>query len=232
MKRLLIVEDDYITRTLLKEVLANDGYEVHTSSDAPEALVWLKRNGLPHLALVDLGLPSMHGFELCKDIKKMGDVPIVILTGDGSRQTVIAGIREYADDFITKPFDVEEVILRIRRVLSRVGDHSFAQSPVTVIDNHLSIDFPNQRIMIDGQAIELTPTEAGLLYHLVRNKGKIVTPETLMARVWPNEPVNPETLRVHMSRLRRKVSPGKDTPKYIYTERELGYSFRLGDEAY
>ncbi len=229
-KHLLIIEDDFVTRTLLREVLEKAGYQVSSVSDAPEALTMLQQQGLPHLVLVDLGLPSMHGFALSERIKRMGDVPIIIITGDDSQEAVVYGIQKYAEDYITKPFNVDEVVARIQRVLSRFADYSYAQAPVMVIDQHLSIDFPRSRIVLDGQPSPLTPIETNLLYILVRNQGRIVSPDMLMARVWPNDEVFEETLRVHMHRLRRKLQPSNDQWQYIRTERGSGYSFAVPDD--
>jgi len=229
-KNLLVVEDDFVTRTFLKDVLENAGYTVNTATDGPEALKLLQRQGLPHLILLDLGLPTMHGFAVSEQIKRMGDVPIIILTGDDSKQAVVHGIRQFADDYITKPFVVEEVLARIERVLSRISDFGYATEPLTVIDPSLSIDFANSRIVLDGHTVDLTPTEASLLHNLVRRKGRVVSAEYLMARVWPGEDVQAETLRVHMYRLRRKLSHAKSNTQYIYTEREQGYSFRAVEE--
>ncbi len=229
-KRLLIIEDDFVTRTLLREVLEKAGYQVSSVSDAPEALTLLQQQGLPHLVLVDLGLPSMHGFALSERIKRMGDVPIIFITGDASHEAVVYGLQKYAEDYITKPFDVEEVAARVHRVLSRFADYSYAQAPVMVIDKHLSIDFPRSRIVLDGQPTPLTPIETNLLHILVRNQGRIVSPETLMARVWPNVEVFAETLRVHMHRLRRKLQSNNCRAPYIRTERGIGYTFSVPDE--
>lgn len=229
-KRLYVVEDDYVTRTFLRDVLENAGYTVLTAADGPEALKLLQRQGLPHLILLDLGLPTMHGFAVSEQIKRMGDVPIIILTGDDSKQAVVHGIRQYAEDYITKPFVVEEVLARIERVLSRITDFSYAKTPLMAIDSALSIDFANGQIILDGRTIDLTPIETTLLHNLVRSKGRIVSVEYLLARVWPGEDMQSETLRVHMHRLRRKLHREKGKNQYIYTEREQGYSFRVLEE--
>jgi DNA-binding response OmpR family regulator len=227
-KRLLIVEDDSVTRKLLQQVLEQEGYQVLIARDGSEALDILQQQGLPHLILLDLGLPGMHGFTFSERVKRMGDVPIIILTGDSSEEAVIQGIQRYAEDYITKPFNVREVVARIQRVLSRISDYSYAQSPVLVIDSHLSIDFAHNRINLDGREMPLTPTEANLLSVLLRNKGRIVSPTTLIARAWPNEEVYEDTLRVHMHRLRRKLEAGQS--QYIRTERGAGYAFCFPDD--
>jgi DNA-binding response OmpR family regulator len=226
-KRLLIVEDDNVTRKLLQQVLKEAGFQVMAVGDASGALTALQQEGLPHLVILDLGLPGMDGFELSEHIKRMGDVPIIILTGNSDEAAKIHGIERYADDYITKPFNVKEIVARIQRVLSRINDFSYAQGRVTSVDTHLSIDFASNRAWLDGQDITLTPIETNLLQILLRNKGQVVSPETLLARVWPNEEVYEETLRVHMSRLRRKLHPITDQQQYIYTERGAGYTFHV-----
>ncbi len=225
-KRLLIVEDDGVTRKLLRQVLLEAGYQVTAVGDASGALTSLQQEGLPHLVILDLGLPGMDGFALSERIKRMGDVPIIILSGNNTDEAKIFGLEQYADDYITKPFNTKEVVVRIQRVLSRITDYSYAQGRVVSIDDHLSVDFASNRIIRDGQDIPLTPIEANLLMILLRQKGQIVSPDTLISRVWPNEEVYEETLRVHMHRLRKKLQENPEQDQYILTERGVGYSFR------
>jgi DNA-binding response OmpR family regulator len=229
-KRLLIVEDDSVTRNLLTQVLEQAGFQVTAVRDGSEALTSLQQQGLPHLILLDLGLPGMHGFQLSERIKRMGDVPIVILTGDTNEDHVIQGIQKYAEDYITKPFNVREVTARIQRVLSRIGDYSYAQEPITQVDNNLAIDFANNRLLVDGEEVVLTPTETSLLSVLIRNRGHFVTLANLIARVWPNEEVYEETLRVHIARLRNKLHRGSQQTQYILTERGVGYAFYFPED--
>ena len=229
-KRLLIIEDDSITRKLLQQVLQQAGYNVTAVADASGALTTLRQDGLPHLILLDLGLPGMDGFTLSDHIKRMGDVPIIVLSGNSNEDVKTAGIERFADDYITKPFNAKEVVARIQRVLSRINDYSYAQGPVTTVDERLSIDFASNRAWLDGQEVALTPIETNLLMILLRNKGQIVSAETLLARVWPNEEVYEETLRVHMSRLRSKLKSDDKQARYIYTERGAGYTFHLLEE--
>ncbi len=229
-KRLLIVEDDPTTRMMLHDLLEGEGYHVTSFGDAPEALDHVRRNGLPHLIIVDLGLPSYNGFELSRRLKQMGDVPIVILSGDSSVESRVAGIEKYAEDYIVKPFNHREVIARVARILSRFVDQSYAREPLISIDSHLSIDFANGVLLRDNERIPLTPIEANLLYLLVGNRGKVVSAEALMARAWHNEEVFEETLRVHMHRLRRKLQPDAQGFQYIRNERGVGYRFITEEE--
>jgi DNA-binding response OmpR family regulator len=221
-KKLLVVEDDYVTRALLRNVFEQEGYAVAVTSDAPEALDYLTMHGLPHLVLVDLGLPSMHGFDLCRRIKRLGDVPIIILTGNTTAESATEAIRNYAEDYVRKPFNIDEIVARVQRVLSRLHTDSYT---ILTIDDHLAIDFPNSRLTIDGQANPLTPIESNLLYLLINNRGRVVGIETLMQRVWANEEVYEETVRVHMHRLRGKLRGKNGGYTYIRTVRGEGYAF-------
>jgi DNA-binding response OmpR family regulator len=225
-RRILIVEDDLPMRKLLEAVLQEAGFEVTAAADGSSALDVLQSNGLPHLVVLDLGLPGMDGFALSERIKRMGDVPIVILSGDTSDESKIRGIQNYAEDYITKPFNVKEVLARIQRILSRITDTSYANGPMLAVDGNLTVDFANNRVLLGGEEVTLTPTETNLLHVLVRNQGQIVSASTLIARVWPNEEVYEETLRVHMHRLRRKIEHQAGN-QYIHTERGAGYSFHL-----
>jgi DNA-binding response OmpR family regulator len=172
----------------------------------------------------------MHGFELSERIKRMGDVPIVILTADNSDDLRIQGMEDFAEDFIGKPFHNREVLARIQKILSRISDYSYADSPVNTIDSRLSVDLPHKRIILDGQENSLTPTEAKLLHVLLRAGGNFVTTDTLIARALPSKMVSEESLRVHMSRLRDKIQP-KNERQYIHTERGLGYAFIPPDDS-
>ncbi|HRE46590.1 MAG TPA: response regulator transcription factor [Aggregatilineales bacterium] len=222
-KRILIVEDDLVTQTLLREILEREGFNTNAVGDGPDALAHLQRSGLPELILIDLGLPTMHGFELCRRVKRMGDIPIMILTGDTSPQTATEGLHDYAEDYIRKPFDVDEVVARIKRVLSRLsGDGS---SPLEIIDSALTIDFVNNRVIVDQTPVLLSPIETNLLYILYRNRGRLVSNEALMARVWGEDDLH-ESLRVHIHRLRKKLE-GKTKRDYILTERGYGYLFAV-----
>lgn len=228
--RLLVVEDDYPTRELTRNVLEKAGYIVSTVSDGPEALKKIEQQGLPSLLLLDLGLPSMHGFEVAARVKKMADVPIIILTGIADKKYVIQGLREYADDYITKPFDTDEMLARVQRVLSRVGPSPHPAQPLILVDDHLALDFAGSRVVLDGETNSLTPTESAILSVLYRHKGQVVANETLMARVWPGEEVFEDRLRVHVFRLRAKLRSPVSGETYIVTERGVGYVFAVPNE--
>lgn len=227
-KRLLIVDDDPQLLRLLKDTFEAESYQVTVVTDAPDALAYIQAAGLPHLVLIDLDLPSMHGHQLSERLKAMGDVPIIFITGTGDPATIADSLRRYADDYVVKPISVAELLARVARVLSRIVDFSYVQSPVIPIDEGLAVDFGHRRLLKHGRAIPLTPTEAALLHILMRNQGRVVPSETLIARVWPTTEVYEDTLRVHVHRLRRKLEEDIHRPAYIHTERGMGYRFAVG----
>jgi len=139
----------------------------------------------------------------------------------------VQGLRKYAEDFIVKPFELRELEARIQVVLARMPSLDYASEPIIHIDDHLSIDFAHNRIVVSGKSYTLTPTESILLHVLLRRAGQVVENRTLTARVWPTEEVYEDTLRVHMHRLRRKLESDSHHPHYIRTERGVGYMFTV-----
>jgi DNA-binding response OmpR family regulator len=225
--RVLFVEDDSAIRKLVSDYLTAHGYTVTAFSDGPEALENVKKNGLPHLALIDLTLPTMHGFDLSGKIKAMADVPIIFVTSTGDTDTIVQGLKKYAEDFIVKPFELRELEARVQVVLARMPSLDYASQPIIPIDDALSIDFAHNRIILNEKSIGLTPTESILLYVLLHNAGRVVENRMLIARVWPSDDVFEDTLRVHMHRLRRKLETDSHHPHYIRTERGVGYMFTI-----
>ncbi|MGQ9888919.1 MAG: response regulator transcription factor [Aggregatilineales bacterium] len=225
--KVLVVEDDFNINKLITDYMSAQGYEVIGFADGPEALDHVRDNGLPHIALIDLSLPTTHGFELSGRLKTMGDVPIIFVTSTSDTETIVQGLKRYADDFIVKPFDLRELEARVQTVLSRMPSLDYASQPVVVVDDNLSVDFAHNRITVAGKTHTLTPTESILLHLLMRNAGRVVENRLLIARVWPSEDVYEDTLRVHMHRLRRKLEADSHHPHYIRTERGIGYIFMV-----
>jgi DNA-binding response OmpR family regulator len=223
--RILIVDDDAMAREILKRILEHAGYEVMTAGSGPEALRKL-HEGIPHLVVVDLMMPEMDGFELCRRIKSHLDVPIVILSAVAAIESKVEGLQMYAEDYIVKPFEKEELVARVQRVLRRYGESAGVEQPEVVIDQELQINFVQHWARVKGQQVTLTPTESKLLFLLVRNAGRVVTNETLLAKAWAgDEEAYEEGLRVHISRLRSKIETNPSKPVYIQTKRGVGYKF-------
>jgi len=224
-QRILAVDDDPFIRTLLVETLAWEGYQMLTARSGEEALKVIHREGLPHLAIVDINMPGISGLELCQSIHTYADLPIIMLTAVNEEETVVRSIKSFAEDYINKPFRPRELVARVQRVLRRVGDLSYGAGLLTEVDDHLSIDFAHQRAILDGQEVCLTATETKLLYVLVRSTGRFVTTAFILRRLWPMEERFEDALRVHVHRLRRKIEPDPREPRYIVTERGVGYCF-------
>ena len=225
LQRILVVDDDPAILRLVRDKLDHAGFEVWTAASGQEALDVISHRGLPHLAVVDILMPGMDGFELCQRVQEFSDLPVIMLTAVDEEETVIRGIEHFAEDYITKPFSPRELVARVQRVLRRIGDFAYALDPVTQVDVHLTVDFAHQRAFVDGQAIDLTPTETKILYILMRNAGRTVTNSFLLRRLWPLEQVFEDTLRVHIHRLRKKIEQNPSAPRYIVTERGMGYRF-------
>ncbi len=225
-KRLLIVDDDEDTLYLLQELFELENYQVTTCRTAFEALSDIQANGLPHLALIDLDLPDLKGFELSARIKAIGDVPLIFVTGNDDERTVVDGLRHYADDYMVKPVRNAELVARVKRVLSRMPSFDYVQPPVLIVDDWLSIDFGRNRLLVGDRVEVLTRIESALLHNLIRSAGRVVRSDILIARVWPAGEVYEDTLRVHLHRLRQKIEKDPGNPRYIQTERGVGYCFR------
>jgi DNA-binding response OmpR family regulator len=225
IQRILAVDDDPKIRRLVELKLDHAGFEVRTAASGQEALDIIAQHGLPHLAIVDIMMPGMSGFEFCEAVQEFSDLPVIMLTAVDDEDMVIQGIERFAEDYIIKPFSPRELLARVQRVLRRIGDFAYTLEPVTQVDDRLGVDFAHQQATVDGQSIDLTPTETKILYILMRNAGRTVTTDFLLRRLWPLEEVFEDTLRVHVHRLRQKIEANPRKPRYIITERGLGYRF-------
>lgn len=230
-QRILIVEDDPEMRQLIAKKLYNVGYETQVANSAEAALQLLEQTGLPHLAIVDINMPGMSGLEFCETVQQFSDLPVIMVTAVKDVETMIKAIEKYAEDYVIKPFNLSELVVRIQRVLRRIGDFSYTTGAQVKVDEHLTISFAQKRLTIDNFSIELTPTESKLLYILWRNAGRVVTTQFLLGRVWPDQEVYEDTLRVHMHRLRQKVTSRQERHQYIVTERGQGYRFVVNKTA-
>jgi DNA-binding response OmpR family regulator len=222
----LAVDDNLYTLRIVQHALEQAGFTVLTAVSGEDALAIMSREGLPHLAVVDIHMPpGMSGFEFCRTVHQFSDLPVVMLTAVNEENTIIEGLDEHAEDYIIKPFSPAELIARVKRVLRRMGDFSYTMEPLTRVDSHLTINFPERKAFVDNKPISLTPTETKLLYILMRNAGKTVSTEFIIRRIWPLEPAYEDRLHVHMHRLRRKIER-KSHPRYIVSERGAGYIFQ------
>jgi DNA-binding response OmpR family regulator len=223
--RVLVVDDDPSILRLVSDKLEYAGFEVLTAGSGEAALAMIESRGLPHLAIVDINMPGIDGFEFCSRVLRFSDLPIIILTAVDEEETVIRAIELFAEDYVTKPFSPRELVARVSRVLRRIGDFAYCLESVTRVDDRLAVDFVGQRALVDGEPVDLSPTEAKILYLLMRNAGRTVSSGHLLRRVWPLEEVFEDALRVNVHRLRKKIGLNPAGLPYIVTERGVGYTF-------
>ena len=196
-----------------------------SAASAEDADEVVSRQGLPHLALVDILLPGVDGLTFARRIQEWSDLPIIMLTSVDEEETVVRAIETFAEDYVRKPFKARELVARVERVCRRIGDFGYTLQPVIRVDERLSVDFAHQRVTVDDKAVPLTATESKLLYVLMRQAGKPVGTDFLLRRLWPSEEVFEDALRVHVHRLRGKIEPTPGRPRYVLTERGTGYCF-------
>ena len=220
---LLVVDDDPDILSSLSIHLRADGYRVLQARGGKEALGVLERE-LPALAIVDLMMPGMDGFETSRRIKRRADIPILVLTAVDSEETKVRAIELYADDYLTKPFSYAELAARVGRILRRAWP---AGPPASTerVDGDLTLDFAAQTAAIGGEARKLTPTEARLLHLLYANAGRILPNELILDRIWPDAEGEMSYLWEYIRRLREKLGDDPAHPRYIASERGIGYTF-------
>ncbi len=224
-KRILVVDDEPRMRRFVRMNLDLEGYEV---LEADNGLIALEkvRDDMPDLVLLDVAMPEMDGFETLERIREVSAVPVIMLTVKNDEADRIKGLDLGADDYVTKPFSLRELLSRIRAVLRRVEPAKASVEEPLVIDEDLQIDFPRRTVIARGEPIKLRPTEYRLLLHLVENAGWIVPQETLLSKVWgPEYRDDNQLLRLYITYLRKKIEPDPANPKYILTERGVGYQF-------
>lgn len=222
-QRILVVDDAADTRLILSLRLQREGYVVYTAESGVDAIEIIRREGLPNLVLLDIMMPDMDGFAVASELRRMGDIPIIFLSALSDVETKVEGLTLYAEDYVTKPFALAELLARIRRILLRAGaDQSL--EPELIIDDHLRINFAKQYAVVGNQQITLTPTENRILNILYNNRGRVLSPGFLLAKAWdPVRKGSVESLWVHMRRLRSKIEPDPDNPRYVVTVRGQGY---------
>jgi two-component system KDP operon response regulator KdpE len=224
-KLVLVVDDEPRMVTFMRMNLELEGMRVATAGNGREAVDHV-RDDMPDVVLLDVMMPVMDGFEALQRIRQFSQVPVLILTAKDDEADRVRGLELGADDYIGKPFSHRELVSRIRAVLRR----HYAPPPVpqtTVhIDDRLSIDFARREVLVDGQRVNLRPTEYRLLYHLVQNAGYVQTHEMLLTKVWgPEYREESHYLRLYITYLRQKIEADPAHPKYILTERGVGYRF-------
>jgi DNA-binding response OmpR family regulator len=223
---ILAADDDPQILRLIARNLQLEDYDVVTATDGQEALERLEAQKFD-LAILDVMMPKLDGFTVCARVREFSSVPIIMVTARGQDQDKIHGLDLGADDYLTKPFSVEELLARVRSVLRRsqfaANNEGQNVRPVVVMGG-LSIDFAQHRVTVDEQEIELTPIEYRLLAYLAQNAGRVVTQDLLLEHVWGEEYIGEShLLQVNMNRLRRKIEADPAHPRYIITKMGVGY---------
>ena len=223
--KILAVDDEQRMVRFIQLNLEQDGFEVITAYNGKDALEQV-RTQLPDLILLDIMMPDINGFEVLKKIREVNNVPVIMLTAKGEEDDRIQGLELGADDYITKPFSPRELVSRIRAVLRRTKSFTDDQVDLIKVDERLTIDFSRREVWVEGQKVDLRPTEYRLLYHLVQNAGWVNTHEQLLSKVWGFEYQDePHYVRLYVNYLRKKIEQDPSNPKYILTERGVGYRF-------
>jgi two-component system KDP operon response regulator KdpE len=220
--RVLVVDDESQITRVLRTVLTSQGYEVRTAADGDSALVTF-REWRPEIVITDLFMPHMDGVELCKRIRALSNVPIIVLSVKGEERTKVEALDSGADDYVTKPFGIDELLARVRAALRRSG----GDTDTTAIDaGDFKVDLDSRRVHARGNEVRLTPKEFDLFVYMARHPNRVISHRTLLEAVWGEaSQEQPEYLRVFMGQLRKKLEPDPSNPRYLVTEPWVGYRF-------
>ena len=224
--KVLVVDDDPALLPLIVNTFAREGYEVYSASDGKEALREFFANH-PDLVILDIMMPRMDGWETCRRIREVSEVPIIMLTARGQEEDVVRGLDYGADDYLTKPFSIKVLLAHARAVLRRAALPPLGEEEAsTYADDYLTMDFRERRVTVDGELIKLTPTEYRLLAYLVHNDGRWLTFREILQNVWGWEYQDDvDYVRVYVWHLRQKLEADPKNPQYIQTETGVGYRF-------
>jgi DNA-binding response OmpR family regulator len=224
-RRILVVEDEERMVRFIRLNLEYDGFQVSEALNGVEAINKI-RNVLPDLILLDVMLPDIDGFEVLRMIREISNVPVIMLTAKGEEDDRVRGLEMGADDYMTKPFSPRELVSRVKAVLRRTETAAGGTHGLIEVDERLKLDFDRREVWVDGELVNLRPTEYRLLYHLVKNAGWVVTHDQLLTKVWGYEYRDePHYVRLYINYLRKKIEEDPANPRYILTERGVGYRF-------
>jgi two-component system, OmpR family, KDP operon response regulator KdpE len=222
--RVLVVDDEPQIRRALRANLVAREFDVDSAGTGEEALMLAARHH-PDAVILDLGLPGMDGIEVVRDLRGWSSVPILVLSARDAASEKVAALDAGADDFVTKPFSMDELLARLRAALRR-GTSSEGQ-PIVETDD-FTVDLAAKRVQRDGEDVRLTPTEWHIVEVLLRNAGRLVSQRQLLQEVWgPSYETETNYLRLYLAQIRRKLEPEPSTPRYFVTEAGMGYRFQL-----
>ncbi|HEY3038294.1 MAG TPA: response regulator transcription factor [Pyrinomonadaceae bacterium] len=224
--RILVVDDEAQLTRVLRTGLTSHGYDVRTAADGLSAFETFN-DWNPNLVITDLAMPNMHGLELCRRLRTISQVPIIVLSAKGEEKIKVEALDIGADDFVTKPFGIDELLARIRASLRRANANPTNESAPTVLESgDFHADLESRNVTVRGREIRLTPKEFDLLIYFLKHSGKVLTHHTLLAAVWGGDYVEQDQyLRVFVANLRKKLESDPASPRYILTEPWVGYRF-------
>ncbi len=226
--RILVVDDEVEIVRALQRSLAAHGFEVFTAQSGEEALEAVAHYR-PDVMLLDLGLPGMSGLEVAKAVRAQSNLPIIVLSVKDTERDKVLALDLGADDYVSKPFGMNEVLARIRVALRHSAQVESGTEPIFTA-GPLSVDFAHRQVLLDGQEVKLTPTEYDLLKALIKNRGKIMTRQMLLSQVWgTGYGAESHYLHVYVGQLRRKIEPDPANPRFILTISGVGYRFNADD---
>ena len=224
-KRILLAEDEVTLRDFIRRNLQARGFEIIEANNGLEAVaLWEREN--PHLLILDIMMPRMDGLEVCRRVRQDSAVPIIVLTALDDESDKVAALDLGADDYLTKPFGVEELLARVRAVLRRTQGEILPQGSSIKQFGDIEVDLDGHVVRLRGAEVRLSPTEFAFLKQLILNIGKVVTHRTLLQSIWgPQYSGEAEYLRVYINRLRQKLEKDPANPSYLLTEPGVGYRF-------
>jgi two-component system KDP operon response regulator KdpE len=227
--RILVVDDEPQLARVLRTGLKTHGYDVRVAADGVSALETFG-DWHPDLVVTDLAMPNMGGLELCRRLRELSQLPIIVLSVRGEEKTKVEALDAGADDYVTKPFGMDELLARVRAQLRRAQTSVTAEARSTVLeDGDFRVDLEARSVSVRGVEVHLTPKEYDLLIYFVRHAGKVLTHHTLLGAVWgSNYTEQGEYLRVFVGQLRKKIELDSSSPRYILTEPWVGYRFNPG----
>jgi two-component system KDP operon response regulator KdpE len=225
-KRILVVDDEQHITMVMRSGLAKHGYDVRVAAEGESALE-LFQLWTPDLVITDLSMPNMDGLEVCRRLRAVSTVPIIVLSVKGDETVKIEALDAGADDYVTKPFAMGEFLARVRAALRRSPEGR--EQDTVLEESDFRVDVQTREVRVCGKEIHLTPKEFDLLVYLLRNAGKVLTHRTVLSAVWGGNYVEQnEYLRVFIGRLRKKIEKDHARPRYIVTEPWVGYRFLPG----
>src|SRR6266566_3733 len=227
--RILVVDDEIEILRALQRSLTAHGFEVFTAGSGEEALDAIIQHR-PDLMVLDLGLPGISGLEVSKRVRAQSNLPIIVLSVKDTERDKVLALDLGADDYVSKPFGINEVLARVRVALRHTAQVQSGTEPVLVI-GPLRVDFAHRLVQVNGNDIKLTPTEYDLLKALIKNSGKIMTRQMLLSQVWgTGYGSEAHYLHVYIGQLRRKIEPDPAHPRFILTISGVGYRFRADED--